>query len=78
MNRDEEVESMQNTRSELLEKENAALRRKSGQPCTMCRNHKANDAFLLWDDLGRGYMASNLSNCPYCGRFLIENFKNQQ
>lgn len=60
-------------RIELLEKENAALRRKLGQPCPRCRNHKANEAFLLWDDIGRGYMVSNLSNCPYCGRFLTEN-----
>mgnify|MGYP006992986292 FL=1 len=65
-------------RIELLEKENKILRRKLGQPCTMCRNHKANEPFLLRDDAGQIYKISQISNCPFCGRFLIENFKNQQ
>ena len=65
-------------RIELLEKVNKILRRKLGQPCTMCRNHKANEPFLLRDDAGQIYKISQISNCPFCGRFLIENFKNQQ
>ncbi len=65
-------------RIELLEKENKILRRKLGQPCTICRNHKANEPFLLRDDAGQIYKISQISNCPFCGRFLIENLKNQQ
>ena len=65
-------------RIELLEKENKILRRKLGQPCTICRNHKANEPFLLSDDAGQIYKISQISNCPFCGRFLIENLKNQQ
>ena len=60
-------------RIELLEKENKILRRKLGQPCTICRNHKANEPFLLRDDAGQIYKISQISNCPFCGRFLIEN-----
>lgn len=65
-------------RIELLEKENKILRRKLGQPCTICRNHKANEPFLLRDDAGQIYKISQISNCPFCGRFLIENLKNLQ
>ena len=65
-------------RIELLEKENKILRRKLGQPCTICRNHKANEPFLLRADAGQIYKISQISNCPFCGRFLIENLKNQQ
>ncbi len=65
-------------RIELLEKENKILRRKLGQPCTICRNHKANEPFLLRDDAGQIYKTSQISNCPFCGRFLIENKKNRQ
>ena len=65
-------------RIELLEKENKILRRKLGQPCTICRNHKANEPFLLRDDAGQIYKISQISNCPFCGRFLIENLKNKQ
>ena len=57
-------------RIELLEKENKILRRKLGQPCTICRNHKANEPFLLRDDAGQIYKISQISNCPFCGRFL--------
>ena len=56
-------------RIELLEKENKILRRKLGQPCTICRNHKANEPFLLRDDAGQIYKISQISNCPFCGRF---------
>ena len=69
---------MEVKRIELLEKENKILRRKLGQPCTICRNHKANEPFLLRDDAGQIYKISQISNCPFCGRFLIENLKNQQ
>jgi len=65
-------------RIELLEKENKILRRKLGQPCTICRNHKANEPFLLRDDAGQIYKISQISNCPFCGRVLIENLKNLQ
>ena len=65
-------------RIELLEKENKILRRKLGQPCTIYRNHKDNEPFLLRDDAGQIYKISQISNCPFCGRFLIENLKNQQ
>ena len=65
-------------RIELLEKENKILRRKLGQPCTICRNHKANEPFLLRDDAGQIYKISQISNCPFCGRVLIKNLKNQQ
>lgn len=44
------------------------------QPCRICKNHKAGAAFKIRDDNGKLFTASHISNCPYCGRFLSENY----
>ena len=54
-----------------MDRDDAEVKR--GQPCIMCRNYKPNELFLLWDDFGRGYLTSRVSECPYCGRSLTEN-----
>lgn len=35
---------------------------------------KANEPFEIRDDFGVLYKTSHISNCPYCGRFLTENY----
>ena len=45
-------------------------------PCVICKEHKSGKPFLLRDDNGNEYAFSHISNCPYCGRFLKENYKN--
>lgn len=45
------------------------------QPCTICKDHKSGKPFLLRDDKGNEYKFSHICNCPYCGRFLVENYK---
>lgn len=44
------------------------------RPCCICKDHKANKPFEIRDDFGRLYKTSNISHCPYCGRFLNENY----
>lgn len=44
------------------------------RPCCICKGHKANKPFEIRDDFGRLYKTSNISHCPYCGRFLNENY----
>jgi hypothetical protein len=47
---------------------------KQKQPCCICKGHKANEPFEIRDDFGVLYKTSHISNCPYCGRFLTENY----
>lgn len=44
------------------------------QSCTVCKNHKANEPFEIRDDKGVLYKTSHISCCPYCGRYLKENY----
>jgi len=44
------------------------------QPCKICENHTANEAFKIRDDSGQVFTVSLICNCPYCGRFLSENY----
>lgn len=46
------------------------------QPCKICKDHKANQPFEIRDDIGRLAKVTHFCNCPYCGRFLSENFQN--
>ena len=45
------------------------------QPCTVCRLHKSNQPFKIRDDYGHLYKTSHIAHCPYCGRFLKENYE---
>ena len=45
------------------------------QPCQVCRDHKPNVPFKIRDDNGVMFKVSFISNCPYCGRFLSENYE---
>lgn len=44
------------------------------QPCAVCRNHKGGKPFKIRDDNGKLFSVSHICNCPYCGRFLSENY----
>lgn len=44
------------------------------QPCQICRNHKGGKPFMLRDDDGHKHPYTHICNCPYCGRFLSENY----
>ena len=45
------------------------------QPCAVCREHKAKKPFKIRADNGQEFEVSHICNCPYCGRFLAENYK---
>lgn len=44
------------------------------QPCCICKDHKQGQPFKIRDDIGREFLVSHICNCPYCGRFLAENY----
>lgn len=44
------------------------------QPCAVCRNHKGGEPFKIRDDNGALFTVRHICNCPYCGRFLEENY----
>ncbi len=44
------------------------------QPCVICKDHKGGAPFYIRDNEGKLYATSFISNCPYCGRFLAENY----
>lgn len=48
--------------------------RPNKQPCVICKDHKGGKPFMLRDDSGQEHLFSHISNCPYCGRFLSENY----
>lgn len=48
------------------------------QPCPICRNHKAGAPLKIRDDNGVSFRATHICNCPYCGRFLSENYTDDQ
>lgn len=45
------------------------------QPCAVCRNHKRDEPFKIRDDNGTLFTVRHICNCPYCGRFLAENYQ---
>ncbi len=51
-----------------------AKTRPNKQPCAICRNHKPRAPFFLRDDKGEKHPFTHICNCPYCGRFLSENY----
>lgn len=48
------------------------------QPCEICRNHKKGVPFKIRDDNGTSFTVTHICNCPYCGRFLSENYEGMQ
>lgn len=44
------------------------------QPCAVCREHKGGRPFRIRDDGGILRDITYISHCPYCGRFLAENY----
>ena len=48
------------------------------QPCAVCRNHKPLVPFKLIDDSGKEVFITHICNCPFCGRFLKENYNNEE
>lgn len=44
------------------------------QPCCICKEHKPRIPFKIRDDNGTLFTVSHIANCPYCGRFLSENY----
>lgn len=47
------------------------------QPCAVCRNHKGRKPIKIRDDYGTLFEATHIAHCPYCGRFLKENYMNE-
>lgn len=43
-------------------------------PCVVCKKHKTNEPFEIRDDKGILYKTSHICYCPYCGRYLQENY----
>lgn len=46
------------------------------QPCRICKDHKKGNPFMIRDDNAELRPFSFICNCPYCGRFLSENYEN--
>lgn len=44
------------------------------QPCCICKGHKPRSPFKICDDNGKEFTVTHIANCPYCGRFLSENY----
>lgn len=47
------------------------------QPCVICKNRKPRTPFKIRDDNGTLFRVSFIAHCPYCGRFLEEDYKTQ-
>lgn len=46
------------------------------QPCVVCKKHKGGKPFKVRADNGVLYETSFIAHCPFCGRFLAENYDN--
>ncbi len=44
------------------------------QPCNICKNRKPFTPIKIRDDKGTLFKCSFIAHCPYCGRFLAEDF----
>ena len=49
--------------------------RPNKQPCAVCRDHKKGQPIKIRDDDGTLFEVSFICNCPYCERFLRENYE---
>jgi len=47
------------------------------QPCAVCRNHKGGKPIRIRDDHGTLFEATHIAHCPYCGRYLKENYEKE-
>ena len=45
------------------------------QPCPICKDHKPRAPFKIRDDKGELFTVTHICNCPYCGRYLSENYE---
>lgn len=45
------------------------------QPCPICKNHKGGTPLMIRDDNAEKHPYTHICNCPYCGRFLAENYE---
>ena len=48
------------------------------QPCVICKNRKPNTPIKIRDDNGTLFECTFIAHCPYCGRFLKEDYNNIQ
>lgn len=48
--------------------------RPNKQPCPICKDHKPLAPFKIRDDSGKLFTVTHICNCPYCGRYLAENY----
>lgn len=46
------------------------------RPCPVCRKIKNGDKFKVRDDNGAIQTITFIAYCPYCGRFLMEQYEN--
>lgn len=47
------------------------------QPCVVCRNHKGGAPIKIRADHGGQVAVTHIAHCPYCGRFLSENYQKE-
>ena len=48
------------------------------QPCIICKKRKPNTPIKIRDDNGMLFKCTFIAHCPYCGRFLEEDYNNIQ
>lgn len=47
------------------------------QPCIICKNRKPNTPIKIRDDNGTLFKCTFIAHCPYCGRFLEEDYNSE-
>ena len=48
------------------------------QPCQICRNHKGGTPIKIRDDNAVLFRVTHIAHCPYCGRYLSENYTREE
>ena len=48
------------------------------QPCQICRDHKGGTPMKIRDDNAVLFKVTHIAHCPYCGRFLSENYTQEE
>lgn len=48
------------------------------QPCIICKDRKPRTPFKIRDDKGALFKVSFIAHCPYCGRFLKEDYTEEK
>ena len=44
------------------------------RPCAICRDHVSCGPLPIRDDNAVQFKVTHIAYCPYCGRFLSENY----